>query len=45
MTGDRWLITLAIALSALIGGVVYWAISGRMAGFRRDEVSAQPQPS
>jgi hypothetical protein len=45
MTSDRWLITLAIALSALIGGAVYWAIAGRMAGFRRGEVSALPQPS
>lgn len=40
MTLDRWLITLAIALSAMIGGVVYWAIAGRMAGFRRQETLA-----
>ncbi len=39
MSSDRWLLTLAVALSALVGGVVYWAIAGRMAGFRRAEVS------
>lgn len=45
MTPDRWLITLAIALSALVAGVVYWAIAGRLAGFRRAEISAPPVPS
>jgi hypothetical protein len=45
MTSNSWLITLAIALSALVGGIVFWAIAGRLAGFRHGEVSAQPQPS
>lgn len=34
MNTDRWLVTLAILLSALIAGVVYWAIAGQRAGFR-----------
>jgi len=42
MTADRWLITLAIALSALVAGVVYWAIAGRMAGSRRDPDAISP---
>lgn len=37
MGRDRWLVTIAVALSALIGGVVYWAIAGQRAGFRRAE--------
>ncbi len=37
MGRDRWLVTIAVALSALIGGVVYWAIAGQRAGFRRTE--------
>jgi hypothetical protein len=45
MTRDRWLLTLAIGLSALIGGIVYWAIAGRKAGFRRAQLSAPPVPS
>lgn len=35
MNRNRWLITLAILLSALIAGVVYWAIAGQSAGFRQ----------
>ena len=35
MGRDRWLVTIAVALSALIGGVVYWAIAGQRAGFRQ----------
>ncbi|HTN98153.1 MAG TPA: hypothetical protein VL101_14365 [Nordella sp.] len=35
MNRDRWLITLAILLSALIAGVVYWAIAGQRAGFQQ----------
>jgi hypothetical protein len=42
MTLGRWLLTLAIALSALVAGLVYWAIAGRMAGFRR-EAALAPQ--
>lgn len=34
MNRDRWLVTGAILLSALIAGVVYWAIAGQRAGFR-----------
>lgn len=37
MGRDRWLVTVAVALSALVGGVVYWAIAGQRAGFRRAE--------
>lgn len=37
MGRDRWLVTIAVALSALVGGVVYWAIAGQRAGFRRAE--------
>jgi hypothetical protein len=36
---DRWLITLAILLSALIAGFVYWAVAGQFAGMRREAVS------
>jgi len=35
MNPDRWLITLAILLSALLAGLVYWAIAGQRAGFRQ----------
>lgn len=35
MNLDRWLITLAILLSALLAGLVYWAIAGQRAGFRQ----------
>ncbi|WP_119270611.1 hypothetical protein [Taklimakanibacter deserti] len=45
MTLDRWLLTLAVALSALIAGLVYWAIAGRMAGFRRDADAVNPRPA
>ncbi|MGE0237516.1 MAG: hypothetical protein AB7F09_18470 [Parvibaculaceae bacterium] len=45
MNTDRWLITLAIGLSALVGGVVYWAIAGRMAGFRPETVIPAPRPA
>lgn len=38
MNADRWLITLAILLSALVSGLVYWAIAGQRAGFRQAEV-------
>jgi hypothetical protein len=34
MGTDRILITLAVFLGALVGGLVYWAIAGRNAGFR-----------
>jgi len=34
MGTDRMLITLAAFLGALVGGLVYWAIAGRNAGFR-----------
>lgn len=37
--------TIAASLSALLGGFIYWAIAGRSAGFRREEVSAQSVPS
>lgn len=42
---DRWLITLAILLSALVGGIVYWAIAGQFAGMRREVLSAPAAPS
>ena len=42
MSLDRWLLTLAVLLSALVAGLVYWAIAGRMAGFRR-EAALAPQ--
>jgi len=45
MDGDRWLLTFAVALSALVGGVVYWAIAGQRAGFRRATITASAQPS
>lgn len=45
MTPDRWLITLSIALSSLVAGLVYWAIAGQRAGFRRETVMASVQPS
>lgn len=45
MNLNRGLITLAVALSALVAGVVYWAIAGRKAGFRRADLSAPPVPS
>ena len=45
MNLDRWLITFAILLSALVAGIVYWAIAGRMAGFRHKEVSVPAMPS
>lgn len=37
MNLDRWLISLAILLSALLAGLVYWAIAGQRAGFRQAE--------
>lgn len=45
MNLDRWLVTLAIGLSALASGAVYWIITGRMAGFRRSELTAPLVPS
>jgi hypothetical protein len=43
MNRDRWLITIAIAVSAAIAGLVYWAIAGREAGSWRDPMrSVQP---
>jgi hypothetical protein len=43
MSRDRWLITIAIAISAAIAGLVYWAIAGREAGSWRDPTPfAQP---
>lgn len=45
MTPDRWLITLSIALSSLVAGLVYWAIAGQRAGFRREAVTPAVQPS
>jgi hypothetical protein len=38
MNGDRWLFTLAIAAAALVSGIIYWALTGRMAGFRRADM-------
>jgi hypothetical protein len=35
MGTDRMLITAAAFCGALVGGLVYWAIAGRNAGFRR----------
>lgn len=37
MNFNRWLITFAILLSALLAGLVYWAIAGQRAGFRQAE--------
>ena len=45
MNADRWLITFSIALSALVGGVVYWAIAGQRAGFRRAAITVPATPS
>lgn len=45
MSRERWLVTIAVALSALIGGVVYWAVAGQRAGFRRETVTPSVQPS
>lgn len=46
MNLDRWLVTVAILLSAWIAGLVYWAIAGQRAGFRREAaVTAAAQPS
>jgi hypothetical protein len=43
MNRDRWLITMAIVVSAAIAGVVYWMIAGREAGnWRRPMERAQP---
>jgi hypothetical protein len=43
MNRDRWLITVAIVLSAAISGLVYWAIAGREAGSWRAPIqTAQP---
>jgi len=33
MSTDKMLVTLAALLGALVGGLVYWAIAGRNAGF------------
>jgi hypothetical protein len=45
MNLNRWLITLAILLSALIAGFVYWGIAGQFAGIRREMVSAPAAPN
>jgi hypothetical protein len=45
MSLNRWLITLAVAISALVAGLVYWAIAGRRAGFRSTGLTAPPVPS
>jgi hypothetical protein len=42
---NRWLITLAILLSALVAGIVYWAIAGQFAGMRREVLSAPAVPN
>ena len=43
MDRDRWLITVAIVVSAAISGLVYWAITGREAGsWRRPAEDIQP---
>lgn len=43
MNRDRWLITIAIAISAAIAGLVYWAIAGREAGsWRNPTQTVQP---
>ena len=34
MSTDQMLVTLAAFFGALVGGLVYWAIAGRNAGFR-----------
>lgn len=44
MNRDRWLITIAIVLSAAVAGLVYWAIAGREAGSWRKPIQAA-QPS
>jgi hypothetical protein len=45
MNLDRWLITFAILLSALIAGFVYWGIAGQYAGMRREIVSLPAAPN
>jgi hypothetical protein len=43
MNRDRWLITVAIVVSAAIAGLVYWAIAGREAGsWRAPNPAGQP---
>lgn len=43
MSLDRWLVTVAILLSAWVAGVVYWAIAGRLTGFRREADATKPR--